>query len=224
MANLFSLPRAKFWDDIETNDFLFKWTLFLIVFAYVLAHAIYTNIPGEQSTAGIFLFFAILSIVFAAVEHLQKNSRVFNFYGLGNNPVRALFALGIGSGMAFLILGGLKSVLPIPFAVVGPTLSLTWLWVVIFSPILETIFFRGTIFPTLKLWFSGTPFIAPYLAMIITSGLFAVYHYAAYGASISSMEGAFVFSTMMILGNQALKSIGFEFGFHFINNYLAFGG
>jgi len=59
--------------------------------------------------------------------------------------------------------------------------------------------------------------------IILVSGMFAVFHYSAYGANISQMFAAFAFSVVVITGNQFFKSVGFGLGAHFMNNAIAFG-
>ena len=218
----FSLDPRHFWDDIQTNENLTKIQVFIAAFAVVIALMIYTNVPGESRASSIFLFMGLFTVIFMGFEFFSPRNKIFNFYGFGDNTMMAIASIVVGAVIAFLVIGkkvGLFSVIPVPFSVVGPTFSFIWIWIVVFSPLLEAFFFRGLIFPTLKLQLNN-----PYLAAGLTSAFFGGYHFYAYGASMSGMVSAGMFSLIMILGIQVFKSIGFEIGWHTVNNYLTFAG
>ncbi|MBI2597641.1 MAG: CPBP family intramembrane metalloprotease [Candidatus Diapherotrites archaeon] len=70
----------------------------------------------------------------------------------------------------------------------------------------------------------GLPNLAAGLiAMVIQSGIFALFHYRVFGNSIEAIVPSFVFGIIATLGCYLFKSLGFEIGLHGINNLRATG-
>jgi membrane protease YdiL (CAAX protease family) len=94
------------------------------------------------------------------------------------------------------------------------------------SPVIEELFFRGFMLPTF-IWFARQMPVPKFLALIglpelfaivLESGIFALYHLGVYGGDPSALAGSFLFAIILSLGVYLTRSLGFGIGAHIVVN------
>jgi len=218
----------KFFKEFKdsTNSVAF-WSL--ISFAMgVLLLGVYTVVPEQRGVVSIYGFMLLTAGIFLAVESVSEKSKTFASISFGNLKGKFpgflfsktfLFPVLTGSVFTFALLSRGFSVAVL--STVGiPQEFYTILYVVVASPLVEELFFRGTVFPLINqnvgiLLGSKVSWV---IALVSTNLAFAGYHALAYGADINAMVIAFGMGVIWTVGNYYFKSIGFGVSSHLANN------
>lgn len=137
------------------------------------------------------------------------------------------FFIGVGAAIGFIVLGqfipGIAAIgLPNVQSIAG-TIG-RFLIIVIAAPIAEELFFRDLVHDFFDEKFRNLPF---FFAAVITSIGFALYHFVAYGESLSAAGGSFITAAIAGLGfsylNKFTNSNASNIGAHMtLNIWLGF--
>jgi membrane protease YdiL (CAAX protease family) len=201
---------GKEWKD---DKWATKMNSLILLLATLGAATIWLTMPEQQTTAMIFILMGVFMAILGGLDTANENHPTVGAVGFGSKN-RALIAILAGVVGAFLLTGFSFSIVH-PITVVS-TLSLVY--VVLFSPILEEFFFRGGLLFTLGKQVPGV------VAVLLQAVLFGSWHYVAYSGSQEAMFTAVVFGIFMAVGNYTFKSLGFSVAFHMVYNYLVVSG
>lgn len=205
------------------------WSLISFIMG-VLLLGVYTIAPEQREIISIYGFMLLASGIFLAVEAVSEKSKTFATICLGN--LKGKFPEILFSKQFFMpvLVGSLFTValLSKGFSVavlstIGiPQELYTILYVVVASPLIEELFFRGTVFPLLNqnIGFLVSSKISWVVALVATNVAFAGYHALAYGADMNAMMIAFGMGVVWTVGNYYFKSIGFGVSSHLTNNAM----
>ncbi len=220
---------GKFFEEWEDDKRIFEVAkLTSCLFVLTILNWISVNASGFKAQADIYFQMVIVASVIGCLDFFFEKTRLLGFVFAGKNWQTALTAFGIGCVIAF-IFSTTYSILP--FNTLPSTgqllfgVSSAFFFVVIIAPWVEELFFRMTIFPSLRQFLINLKInmdIASIGAVILVSGLFAFYHFAVFNGNPSVMMTAFVFSVVAILLNYTCKSSMAGYGLHLVNNYFAF--
>jgi membrane protease YdiL (CAAX protease family) len=211
----------------EFNNFFKEWKdseqmvqlgALSIVILTLVSLWISVNITEYQNIG--FFFFGMLVIVgmVGFADYLKESNRVGGSAAFGKNSMALM--TGLFGGAVLGVFLSVTMAFSIPFAAAG---LYSFLFVVILAPLVEEYFFRGTVFFTL-LQTGKSIFSEKYLtivSIVITSVVFGVFHFTAYGASVPLMFTAMIFSVIAITGNAFFKTTGFGLGLHLMVNFVA---
>lgn len=155
----------------EDNQILIKWFLFPFL---IINGLIMTIIPSFRSAGMIYLFLGLLSWVLYYTPTFQDN-----LIGIRKGTIFKSILAGIGIWLGVWIINRIAPALALGYPSLPASISedMKWFIIVIIAPIMETIIFDGALLSTLidlyKLPELG--------ANAIKSGIFAVFHFLAYG-------------------------------------------
>jgi hypothetical protein len=183
--------------------------------------------------AAIYMVACALGILLAVQTDMDGKRDAINGNYFGDSKGKAIVYMFLGLGIALFMFSGQSSLsfyLPTQGIYLG---DLNVLFANIIAPILESLFWRGTIFPTLTAWFIealGTKRSteAGIMALIVSSLLFGFFHIAAFTTGeISSTYDlimlAAIFAFIFTIVTYLAKTIAIEWGWHFGNNMFTEG-
>lgn len=216
-------PKIDFSDipTVKADDVLL-YVCFILGIALL---GIYNNFPGQEKAATIF-FIMIIVWGMSILAELQGGKGDFysDVAGVGKNP---LFALGVGliTAVGLLLFVSLNKATVVAFVGVSDVFW-RFFFVVVTAPIVEANFFRGLVLPhTMGLIRRNCKLnrnVIAGISILVTSIVFAWFHWFVLGGNINDLGFMFVFSVIASIGVYATRSIFFEYGMHGLWNTLAF--
>lgn len=210
---------------IENNKKMIALAISEAIILFLILEWIIINIPSEASRASIFLWLLIASALVAGLDTLIEKNKFWAYLDYGKNWKTLGTALFVGIVLAFFLSGGLQLSLLKPFAVVGTTGIMAFLYTVIAAPFVEEKFFRGFLNPSSGKLFEIFGFPLPLtLGVLFSCIVFGLFHFIAYGGQTSLMFTAIAFGLIASIGNYYFKSRGFGLGLHVVTNFFAIGG
>jgi membrane protease YdiL (CAAX protease family) len=178
--------------------------------------------------AGFVTITALLRLVFSIVEWRDEQNPLISLVSFGDKN-RALMGAIIG-GVLTVGLFATNIIAPVailpsaefnPLGTLLDKATVAAMFTLAIAPILEELFFRGLLFFTLSKLLKNTLF-----AVLLTSLIFAAFHFVAYGGYAASAESlmltAFLMSTIWIFLNGYTKSISSSMTSHAILNYVVY--
>lgn len=177
---------------------------------------------------------ALISII-TAFENPKQTITKFWAANMFGNRTKAVLGLFLGAGMGLVFASGASSVksilLPFQAIYIG---DLNFALAVIVAPVLEPIFWRGIIVPTLNNALQrtfGEKFIIRVIGVALSAAIFLFFHFGAYstnyGNFVDTLTNLFwigiLFAIIFTLGCNWLQTITFEIGWHLVNNIYAYG-
>ena len=189
----------------------------LFILLFVLLFGIWTTVPSESLRAGIFIFM----LLWVVISQMRNESVSF-----GRNISNFYIYVSVGIFLATivsLIPNKLLSIaVPQVMSVVGSFAFFSTLYAVIAAPILEEMFFTGTLLVQLSKHFNEIKLpYADLLARGITIVAFGGFHLLAYSGSAAFIVSAMIFRFLMIEIASRTQNLGFPIGLHIGNNVLA---
>lgn len=220
----------NFFDEIEEDP---KTQYHLIAILFLLGTIltwVYTAIPGQEKNAIIYIIFLIV-YGFAGLADILAGKKKELWYlainGLGEKWIqKTLF--GAATALLLVLFVFRASIIQ-PFSIVDNNSILSFLFVVIAAPLVETSFFRGIFQPVatelINSFLVSDKTIAGIIAMIVQSAVFALYHINIFvgvsDVTIFSYVPYFIFGMIATFGVYYFRSISFEYGLHGANNLVA---
>ncbi len=196
----------------------------LILFSLLTLLWIQTNRPDLQTVTNVFLPLAIVSLIGFILDYISDKS-ILEFVGLGTKESLTYAILSAGLLILFISSFGFYIAVPqtssTSVELASAKVQEDFVFVVIIAPIVEEVFFRMFLTPTLITILSSLRF-RRIVGAIAVSILFGLFHYRTYNASVHLMLVAFIFSMISIFGNYMFKSSAFSLTLHFLNNFLVF--
>lgn len=230
MVNFNTLTSSKlFFEEWNDSKKLFGLAGLISLSLMMFLFWIMVNVPELDKSATIYLTMLIIATAIAGFDFFFEKGKVFGFLFVGKNLKTLFLALIVGGVLAVLLSLGKFSILIAPLSAIQvDSVLVSFIFVVLVAPWVEEKFFRMFFYPNIVLMLQNAfpkrqTLFAGLLAVIVTGVLFALFHFAVYGANLNLMFLAFVFSTIAIVGNRIFESAGFGVGLHYVNNFLAFG-
>jgi membrane protease YdiL (CAAX protease family) len=239
-------------DDIEIkspfeSDFWTEWVddrklliiPTIISMTLVLFILFIVTLPTELQRGIIYLSMIILASVIGIIDLIgdqifnkkQAEGMYFQWVAFGKSVPQALVALGVGTGLGFLMTSNSYSILtPLSTATgfniasLGSTTS-AFIYICLLAPYVEEKFFRGVTLPTAANVFRQAGlnrYMAGWVGLAFQAVAFGFMHWVAYGASPQGIMAAIAFGVIAGVGNYITQSVLFGLGLHFINNLVAF--
>jgi membrane protease YdiL (CAAX protease family) len=221
--------KKQFFYEILDNPKYERFTVYAlgVTIAFILLW-VYTAIPSQEHNALIYIIMSIIwgfGLAFDLVWEKLKFPDQMAANGLGAKPIKALL-IGIGIGLLIWVLGGTQSIVQ-PFSLVVDSSWLTFLFVVVAAPFVEANFFRGLIQPVFTLvlhdWVVKDWNIAGVIAMVAQCAGFAFFHVNVIsgGGGLEVFLPYFIFGVGATVLVYATRSVAAEYGWHFVNNFVA---
>lgn len=197
---------------------------FFIALAWLYTQFNVLGIVDGASATMVYIILLIMGGMFFLIDNLADRNNldsIIDAVGLGN-PKALLISIGAGIGLGLILARQGLFLIDVQ--------SVSWLadidlrafiFVVIVAPFVEEFFFRGGLSAFLIKNFGNYSY-GSILAILTTSGLFALFHYAVYGASIELLMGAFMIGLIANVGIYLTKSLGFGLALHYTINYIIF--
>lgn len=205
--------------------------LFLILLSsFTVLYWFLVNAPEHENIVQIYMWgvgigFAFWVYDFIA-ERLNRKDLPRLMLGLGSDWKRtALVSAGAFVFGWFLVSSQLSIAVPNSIGISETTMR--FLYVTIFSPIIEETLFRAIILGSLIVVFlelsksvkQFKPFAVP-LAVVVSSAIFAFFHFSVYGASLPLIINSFIFGLIASSLAYISKSILACYSVHVANNYF----
>jgi len=204
MVNGLNLGLVEYVDKVDTTRIVIAITLGLIVLLF------WVWITFEETIALAYMIMGVLALLIIFAEKSNAEFVDVVLFGEGKMMLVGIFA-GAILGWLFVSTGQFIIGTPPKLATAG---TFDFLYVVISAAWMESIFFFGALNPTLMQYF-GKP-----IGLLIGSGVFGVFHFAAYGGATALMIAAFAFSLIATILSYVLKTQAFGVSLHFVNNWL----
>jgi membrane protease YdiL (CAAX protease family) len=179
--------------------------ILMILSAFILISWVMVGFPtltldhtAVFSVATIYAVFLIFTFIFFMVKAAVPEIPL-DFIDLGD-PERSWLNIGIGAIMGVfvaisLLAGAVAQPAAMVFAIATP---IAFFFVALVAPIVEELFFRGALLPTLALYLSKP------IGLILSSVFFALYHIATWGAT--GLVGLIIpFLFALLLGLLTIK-------------------
>lgn len=213
---------GEYSDDSFSKALAVLLTLFLGAYFFgIYNNDMKINPPSGSDigrAANLLGLLSIVSFIVVALDFTESVPYIESL--LFGDKRRLIYSAIAGAAGIFMLSGGKMSVLPL-----NVSQSAQFFFVVIASPVVEGIFFRGVLDPTLRKTLAALRLPMPaILGMLLANVLFSYYHVAVYGLSVEMQFTALAFGIAMSIGVALTRSLGFEMGAHFLNNFIAFGG
>ena len=217
-----------FFKDFEGPTILERTNQLGLFFLGVVLLFIANNFPDQAFIVSTYLFMLVVWGFISVIETTgsKRTLHLLRVYGTGTFRN---FGVSIIAGMVI----GAVIVFGVPFATVQPIFSsidlgnFSFLYAVVFAPLVEAVFFRGLLFGAISELLNQyvkIPNLNGVIALFVQAGVFAFFHFAVAGFDVTALVPHFIFGLLAGLGVILFKSIGFEYGLHFVNNYFAFMG
>lgn len=219
------------WSD---NKFSLTMTQLLMIglFLITIFLSLTTNLIGNQT---LFIYLALISIIILIIATIEKEKVgeiiQANFF---NNRFLTYGAILMGMAIGYVLSSrtGFALILPTQSILVG---DLQFFLANILAPLVEPLFWRGIIFPTtmaiMAAIFIGKSkgflrtAIAILFALVISSAMFGYFHINVFFGQTASFEQTYdlisiatLMGLLFTLGNQIVRTVAFEIGWHFTNN------
>jgi len=217
-----------FFKDFEGKRIFERTNQLMLFFLGVVLLFITTNFPDQAFIVLTYLFMLVVWGFISVIETTgsKKTLKLLRVYGIGK---LRNFGISLVSG---LIIGAIL-VFGLPFATAQPIFStvqlgdFSFIYIVVFAPLVEAVFFRGLLFGAvseLLNQFNKMPNLNGFIALVLQAIVFAFFHFAVAGFDVTALLPHFFFGILAGIGVILFRSIGFEYGLHFANNYLVFTG
>lgn len=184
-----------------------KFNSLLLLITIIGAYSIYVIMPDQQTIAMGYLLMGILVTIAGAVDTGNENHPTLGAQGVGSKS-KALMGAIVGAALGFVLTGFQFSITPL--AVAG---TLGWTYVVVLSPVLEEMFFRGVLLPTMGKLLPGI------LAFVGQAAIFGSWHFVAYGGDTNAMLAAGLFGLLAAALNFVFKSLAPSLALHIVYNW-----
>ncbi|MEK6879816.1 MAG: CPBP family glutamic-type intramembrane protease [Nanoarchaeota archaeon] len=172
------IPKFKFFTGDDDIDRLLKF-FFYPAFLFNLLLLIFNKDYRESGAGIIYMILSVLSMLIYLTPSFKN-------YLLGvNKKILNGFLIGTGAAFAFLfaskILPGFSLLTPqLPYAI---SVNIKAIVIIGFASVFETTLFRGAILTILQTTYNASFLIAN----LAQSGLFSLYHLAAYGVALGAL-------------------------------------
>lgn len=204
-------------------------TAALILFGILLAGWVWSQfgqLTGrgiEANIAGNYQGMAIISLVIFGLSAVSF--AFFRFIGISGSQQVLLRNSAIGAAIGFIATATGKLILIklLHPGAIDPTLSFTF--VNVLAPIVETFFFVGALYPSFKQFFSTrqNALAAIVIAASLAAGTAAIWHFVASGGNDAALFSYFVTFLIFIGLAEATKSIEAPIMAHFVLNLITGG-
>lgn len=191
----------------------------------------FTQIAGRGEEAGIATNYQTMGIV-ALVFFIAAAANVafFRYEGIGDLK-NALPFLLVGGVVGTIITAGFKLQFARLLSGTGSIdPSLSFAFIIVLAPIIEEQFFRGALYPSIKVFLMGRGMqpttavvVAALIAAAAVSFFFAVWHVQAVGADSARLVGEFLFSLLQIALLETTGGLAAPIASHFMRNLLTGG-
>ena len=216
---------ANFFSEFKVINKYENINVYIALFLGVILLGIFNLMPEQRANATVFF---VMLIVWGFAQHINRINKLGNqnFGVLGVGTKQAFVSsVVIGAFLALFLVSQSFNVVPVFSSVVSVDFLLGFLYVVICAPIIEANFFRGLLMPSSFVFFGlvglKNNFLKGVLAVVVSAGFFAWFHTSVFSGDSTSLVVAFVFGLVAGVGVYFFRSIGFEYGLHGVNNYLA---
>ncbi len=219
-----------FLEQFDDDSFGKNLASVFVIIALLVSVFLFASSKIDQS---IFFYLIISAVIILIAIQLGNGLLQGNFLGSKSKFYTSLIVgsvLGIILGYAQRG-GQLNLVLPVQALVFG---DLTFLFVNIIAPIIEPLFWRGVIYPSVLFIFSGifknNKPVAILMALLVSGFGFGFYHVNTYFTQTGAFQPTFeaisfaaLFGVLFTIGNSLAGSLGLEVGWHFANNLFSAG-
>ena len=202
------------WYTPTPNENLDK-TLSLLMFAFLVFVLLFNlGIGGELTQFMTTNINAIILLVLLGFSISQMNARpqTYASFGLSQKAYIGII-LGVIIGVVAASRGA--SIL-VPTSVISSSSIIGAIFVALCVPFVEEKFFGRNIPFMLNNTFKN-----PILVIILTSGIFALFHFVAYRANTGFIIAGFIFRVICLVGNGVFQTSTFGDGLHYANNIMA---
>lgn len=220
----------------EWKDDSFSLTLVKLLMAVLLMLTVFLSVNSVAVDTNLYIYLVISAIIVLAIALTEQKTGIIraNFFGNKKTTYNYLFAGMVLGGLLGMLTrgGGFNLVLPTQAIFLG---DLRFILANVVAPVLEPIFWRSIVFPTvlaLSIAFIGkkNKAIAIIFALLIAGFSFGIYHVSAYFQTTGTFEDTYtlvglaaMFGIIFILTNSLAQTVALEIGWHFMNNMFSEG-
>jgi membrane protease YdiL (CAAX protease family) len=155
-------------------------------------------------------------VVFMIDNNLEHN-KIASCVLSGDHPMMGVAFLGAGALFGALLVSQHQS---IGVTLLQLTGTQKFLFTVGVAAVVEEMFFRWTMFPTIRQLLMGKVPYASVVALFVVNISFGLFHFYVYNASLAGVWLACILGIIYTIGNYACKSGNFSLGAHAMNNFL----